>query len=133
MQHPFQRGIHGCGHCQKRKASIKINDTNPKRQNATGSYVLIGICRNTNGDTYIVRSIVNHFKNELSSMDVLYAVNAKKELAAAQPPRSTAKPLSVTSSTISISDFLDIVNQVFPDIFPEMCERKCWFRHNKTK
>lgn len=70
-------------------------------------------------DTYIVRSIVNHFKNELSSMDVLYAINAKKELAAAQPPRSTAKPLSVTNSTISISDLLDIVNRVFSDILPE--------------
>lgn len=99
--------------------SIKINEANPKKENATGSYVLIGICRNVNGDTYVVRSIVNHFKNELASMDVLYAINAKKELAAAQPPRSTAKPLSVTSSTISISDLLDIVNQNFPDILPE--------------
>lgn len=99
--------------------SIKINEANPKKENATGAYVLIGICRNVNGDTYVVRSIVNHFKNELASMDVLYAINAKKELAAAQPPRSTAKPLSVTSSTISISDLLDIVNQNFPDILPE--------------
>ena len=99
--------------------SIKINEINPKKENATGTYVLIGICRNVNGDTYVVRSIVNHFKNELASMDVLYAINAKKELAAAQPPRSTAKPLSVTSSTISIADLLDVVNQNFPDILPE--------------
>lgn len=99
--------------------SIKINEANPKKETATDSYVLIGICRNVNGDTYIVRSIVNHFKNELASMDVLYAINAKKELAAAQPPRSTAKPLSVTSSTISIADLFDIVNQIFPDILPE--------------
>ena len=52
-------------------------------------------------------------------MDVLYAINAKKELAALYAPRSAAKPLSVTSSTISIANLLDYVNQYFPDILPE--------------
>ena len=101
------------------KHSIKINEANPKKQNAAGAYVLIGAARNTSGDLYIVRSVVNQFKNELASMDVLYAINAKKELAALNAPRSTAEPLSVTSSTISISKLLDLVNQHFPDILPE--------------
>ena len=101
------------------KNSIKINEATPKKQNSTGTYVLVGIARNTSGDVYIVRSMVNQFNNELSSMDVLYAINAKKELAATKSPRSTAKPLSVTSSTISIADLLDLVNQYFPDILPE--------------
>ena len=68
---------------------------------------------------YVVRFIVNQFKNDLASMDVLYAINAKKELAAQNAPRSAAKPLSVTSSTISIAELLDHVNQNFPDILPE--------------
>lgn len=101
------------------KNSIKINEANPKKDSATGSYVLIGVASNTSGDKYIVRSIVNQFKNELASMDVLYAINAKKELAALSAPRSAAKPLSVTSSTISIAELLDYVNQYFPDILPE--------------
>ena len=101
------------------KNSIKINEANPKKDSATGAYVLIGVASNTSGDMYIVRSIVNQYKNELASMDVLYAINAKKELAALYAPRSAAKPLSVTSSTISIAELLDHVNQYFPDILPE--------------
>lgn len=101
------------------KNSIKINETNPKKLNATGSYVLIGAAKNTSGDLYIVRSVVNQFKNELAAMDVLYAINAKKELAATKSPRSMAKPLSETSSTISIAKLLDLVNQYFPDVLPE--------------
>ena len=101
------------------KNSIKINEANPKKQSATGAYVLIGVASNTSGDVYVVRSVVNQFKNELDSMDVLYAINAKKELAALNAPRSAAKPLSVTSSTISIAELLDHVNQYFPDILPE--------------
>lgn len=102
------------------KNSIKINEVTPKKDNATGSLVLIGAARNSSGDLYIVRSIVNQFKNELDAMDVLYAINAKKEeLAALEAPRSVAKPLSVTSSTISIAELLDLVNEYFPDILPE--------------
>ena len=52
-------------------------------------------------------------------MDVLYAINAKKELAATKSPRLTGKPLSVTNSSISIADLLGYVNQFFPDIIPE--------------
>lgn len=53
-------------------------------------------------------------------MDVLYAMNAKKEeLAALNAPRSTAMPLSVTNSTINIAQLLDFVNSYFPDILPD--------------
>lgn len=53
-------------------------------------------------------------------MDVLYAVNTKKvELAATKSPRSTAKPLSVTNSDISIAQLLDFVNKYFHDILTE--------------
>ena len=100
------------------KNSIRINELIPSKENATGSYILIGAAQNTSGDLYIVRSVVNHFKNELTSIDVLYAINAKKELAATKSPRSTAKPLSVTNSTISVAQMLDFVNRYFPDVLP---------------
>ena len=101
------------------KNSIRINELKPSKDNATGSYVLIGVAKNDAGDLYIVRSVVNQFGNELNSMDVLYAINAKKELAALNAPRSTAMPLSVTNSDISIAQLLDFVNKYFPDILPE--------------
>ena len=101
------------------KNSICINELIPSKADATSSYVLIGAAKNDSGDLYIVRSIVNHYNNELTSIDVLYAVNAKKESAALNAPRFTAKPLSVTDSLISIAQLLDFVNSHFPDILPE--------------
>ncbi len=130
------------------KNSIRINEMNPENPKADSSYVLIGAAQNTKGELYIVRSVINRFKSELVSMDVLYAINAKTEptleikknragaypqgfaddsailtgsteLAAMKSPRFTAKPVSVTSSTISISDLLEYVNAYFPDVLPE--------------
>lgn len=102
------------------KNSIKVNEMNPKKVDAKESLVLIGVAKNPGGDTYVVRSIVNRFSNELTSIDALYAINAKKqELAATKSPRFTAEPLSETSSTISIAELLDLVNRYFPDVLPE--------------
>ena len=102
------------------KNSIQINELIPSKENAKRSYVLIGAAKDSNGGVYIVRSIVNEFNYKLTSMDVLYAINAKKEeLAATKSPRSTGNPLSVTNSTISIAELLENVNRFFPDILPE--------------
>lgn len=98
--------------------SIRINEMTPKLDNASNSYVLIGAAENGDGELYVVRSVVNRFKNELVSMDVLYAINAKKEPAALLP-LSTEKSALGTGSTISISELLDYVNDYFPDILPE--------------
>lgn len=98
--------------------SIRINEMIPQKADAKESYVLIGAARNNNGDTYIVRSVVNGFSNELASMDILYAINAKKEPAALLP-RLANKSAIRTDSTISISELLDYVNEYFPDILPE--------------
>ena len=100
------------------KNSIKINEIRPKKEKATGSYVLIGAARNSGGELFIVRSVVNRFTHNLTSMDVLYAINAKKEPAALLP-LSTDKTALGTDSTISIARLLDYVNQYFPDILPE--------------
>ena len=100
------------------KNSIKINEMLPTKENASKSYVLLGAARSNDGDIYIVRSIVNQFNNELSSMDVLYAINTKKEMAVTESPRFAERPLSDTIFTISISDLLDYVNKYFPLSFP---------------
>lgn len=101
------------------KNSILVNELTPKKDNATGSYVLIGIARDQRGTGYIVESIVNKFSNELESMDVLYSMNAKKELAALNAPGATLKTLPVTSSDTSIPSVLRLVNDHFPDVLPE--------------
>ena len=53
------------------------------------------------------------------SMDVLYSMNAKKELAALNAPRATLKTLPVTSSDANISSVLRLVNDHFSDILPK--------------
>ena len=78
--------------------------------NATNAYALIGIAKFISGEPVIVRSIVNEFDTTLQSIEVLYAVNAKKEPAATVSPGFANDSLPVTDSTISISDLLDYVN-----------------------
>ena len=98
--------------------SIRINELTPREDNIDESYVLIGAARNANNDLYIVRSVVNRFSYKLVSLDVLYAINAKKEPAALLP-LSAGNPALGTDSTISIAKLLDYVNQYFSDILPE--------------
>ncbi len=100
------------------KNSIKINELTAQKPEADHSYVLIGAARGTNNDLYIVRSVVNSFSNEVSSMDVLYAINAKKE-SAALLPKITENTATRTDSSISIAQLLEFVNTYFPDVLPE--------------
>lgn len=97
--------------------SIKINELTPQKEEASESYVLIGAATNKSGELYIVRSVVNRFSNELDSMDVLYAINAKKENQLRSMRPGFQRP--VTDSNISIAELLEYVNQYFPDILPE--------------
>ena len=64
-------------------------------------------------------NVVDSFSNELDKIDVLYAVNAKKESAVLNEPTLTEKPLRITDSFISVSGLLDYVNKYFPDVLPE--------------
>lgn len=97
--------------------SIRINELTPQHPDADGSYVLLGVGKTEQGTLYLVRSVVNKYSNALSSMDVLYAVSAKKEnrLRSMRPEFQH----SVTDSIISIRSLLDYVNQYFPDVLPE--------------
>lgn len=108
--------------------SIRINEMIPENANADSSYALIGAARNEKGELYIVRSVVNRFKSELVSMDVLYAINAKTEpnlgikkgnQVGAYPQGSLSNDRFLTDSTISIAQLLDYVNKYFPDVLPE--------------
>lgn len=99
------------------KHSVKINELTPKKETVDGSYVLIGAAKGNDGAFYIVRSVVNQVSHKLISMDVLYAINAKKGNRLRSMRPGFQGP--VTDSTISIADLLDLVNQYFPDILPE--------------
>ncbi len=101
------------------KNAIKINELIPKKAEADSSYVLIGAAKNSSGDFYVVRFVVNSFSSELTSMDVLYAINAKRESAVLNAPTITETPLRNTDSTVSIADLLSLVNKYYPDVLPE--------------
>ena len=99
--------------------SIIINKLMPRSANIDESYVLIGAAKNTKGELYIVRSIVNRYTGNVDNLDVLYATHTKKESAALDEPAVTNNSLRITDSIISISNLLDYVNKYFPDILPE--------------
>ena len=98
------------------KNSIKINELTPSKQEAEASYVLIGVAQNSDGELYAVRFVVSRFSNEVDSMEVLYAINAKKSTAVLNAPLVSTPNYR---TTISIAELLDFVNSYFPDILPE--------------
>lgn len=79
----------------------------------------MGAAKNKNNEPYIVQFVVNRASNEVTSVDVLYAINAKTEPAGSLSPEITGEPATLTDSSISISNLLDYVNRYFPDILPE--------------
>lgn len=98
------------------KNSVKVNELVPARNSADSAYVLIGCSFDSAGNFYVVRSLINSFTDTLDSIDVLYAINTKKESAALNAPRFAVNPLSVTDSKIRIADLLGIVNDKFPEV-----------------
>ena len=100
------------------KNSIEINELTPKKQLAENSYVLLGVAQK-NGERHIISSIVNSFTNEIEQVDVLYSINVKKESAVSKTRASGNALQSLTDSTISISDLLEIVKDVHPEILPK--------------
>ena len=101
------------------KNSVRVNELIPSKETIDASYVLIGAAKNEKNEPYIVQFVVNRASNEVTSVDVLYAVNAKTEPAGSLSPEITGVPATLTDSTISISSLLDYVNRYFPDILPE--------------
>lgn len=109
------------------KNAIRINELTPDKDTVDASYVLIGVAKNEKNEPYIVQFVVNRATNEVTSVDVLYSVNAKtnaaeaikKESTGSLSPEITDKSATLTDSNISIAELLDYVNEYFPDILPE--------------
>lgn len=108
--------------------SIRINEMNPREENTEASYVLVGVAKNAKNEPYIVQFVVNRHSNEVSSVDVLYAVNAKTEPAGSLSPKITGVPATLTGSDISIALLLNYVNRYFPDSLPEDVLRHFGYR-----
>ena len=98
--------------------AVRVNELVPKLDTVDATYVLMGAAKNKNNEPYIVQFVVNRASNEVMSVDVLYAINAKKEPAALLP-EITSVPATLTGSNISIADLLAYVNRYFPDVLPE--------------
>lgn len=100
--------------------SIQINELIPKKATASKSYALIGVAKNSQNEPYLVRFIVNRYTNEIDFVDVLYAINAKKEPGgSSKSPGVTNKFAPLTDSNISISNVLEFVNEYYPDLLSE--------------
>ena len=104
------------------KNAIRINELIPRNETTAESYALIGAAKNAKNEPYIAQFVVNRHTNEVDSVDVLYAFNAKTEPTGSLSPEfATAETVApLTGSDISISDLLDYVNRYFPDVLPEM-------------
>ena len=72
--------------------------------------MIIGIVKNSVNEPFVVSFIVNKHTNEIQSIDVLYAVNAKKEPAGSSKSPEVSTP--PTGPIISISNLLDCVNNL---------------------
>lgn len=100
--------------------AVRINEFTPENAQVDASYALIGAAKNAKNEPYIVQFVVNRISNEVTDVDVLYAVNAKKEPGALLPDvTGTDAPAILTDSVISIRSLLDYVNRYFPDVLPE--------------
>lgn len=101
------------------KNAILINELKTRDANIQESYVLVGIAKGKNGTPYPVEFVVNRYTNEITSIDVLYSVNAKKEPTRLIDAGVPARADYLTGSTISIAQLLDFVNRYFPDVLPQ--------------
>lgn len=99
--------------------AIRINEFTPENAQMDASYALIGAAKNAKNEPYIVQFVVNRISNEVTDVDVLYAVNAKTEPAGSLSPEITSLPATLTDSAISIRSLLGYVNRYFPDVLPE--------------
>ena len=102
------------------KNAIKINEIEPRGAEMISGYVLLGYGRNEIGEDYpayfVVRTLVTG-KDELVDFDSLYSFNGKKIVEAVGSANQGIH--SLTSTTISISDLLDVVNERYSDILPK--------------
>ncbi len=82
--------------------------------NEGGVYLSVG---KDSDNVYVCRIITNE-NNVMQDIEVMYALNTKKESVAHYRLDSTGNPLLDTDSTISIADLLELVKKYFADVLP---------------
>lgn len=102
--------------------AVQINELVPRKASIEKAYVLVGMAKNAQNEPYVVSFIVNKHTKELQSIDVLYAVNAKKEPTGSSKSPQVSTP--ATGSNISIANLLNYVNRYFPDMLSESVLRQ---------
>lgn len=102
--------------------AVQINELVPRKASIEKAYVLIGMAKNAQNEPYVVSFIVNKHTKELQSIDVLYAVNAKKEPTGSSKSPQVSTP--ATGSNISIANLLNYVNRYFPDMLSKSVLRQ---------
>lgn len=113
--------------------AIKINGITP-RGNAKDGYILLGYGMDDTGASYPVYFVIETLEtgqDEIVYFDNLYSANAKKIEAPNNSGRSFQAPTSI--STISISDLLDIVNEMYSDILPKSVAEHYGNEQRETK
>ena len=116
------------------KNAVKINEATPDEHRAHNSDVLIGYGESSTGGkipAYFVVSRLTTGEERLEEFSSLYSLKGKKiEDDSAQGSPGVQ---SRTSSTISISDLLDIVNEIYSDILPKSVAEHYGIERRKTK
>ena len=102
--------------------AVQINELVPRKASIEKANALVGMAKNAQNEPYVVSFIVNKHTKELQSIDVLYAVNAKKEPTGSSKSPQVSTP--ATGSNISIANLLDYVNRYFPDMLSESVLRQ---------
>lgn len=116
------------------KNSIKVNEIEVRSDNAVGGYVLLGYGKDIEGNHYPAYFVVETLttgESELIEFDSLYSFNGKKIVEAIGGANQDFKVL--TSTKISISELLDIVNEVHSDILPKTVAEHYGNKRRKTK
>lgn len=100
--------------------AIKANEIIPRSSEARNGHVLLGYGRTESGvqyPAYFVVQTLTSGKNELIEFESLYSFNGKKIVEAVGSANQGVQ--SLTPTTISIADLLDIVNETYSDILPK--------------
>ena len=100
--------------------AVKVNEVVPREIEAVDGYVLLGYGVSEDGNQYpayfVVRTLTTG-TDELVEFDSLYSINGKKIVEAVGGANQGVQSLS--STTISIADLLEIVNETYSDILPK--------------
>lgn len=100
--------------------AIKVNEIIPRSSEARNVHVLLGYGRTESGVQYpayfVVQTLISG-KDELIEFESLYSFNGKKIVEAVGSANQGVQ--SLTPTTISIADLLDIVNETYSDILPK--------------